>query len=529
MELDQLIGALTKSAAYPYPADNVEVRQTHISVVFLAGAHVYKVKKPVHLDFLDFSTLDKRRHFCEEEVRLNRRLAPEVYVGVVPVVRTAGGVRFEGAGEAVEWAVKMQRLPDAATLQERLRRGVVDPALVEGLARRLAAFHRTAEANERIASFGRPGAVSKVVLDIFHEARPQVGNTVSAAVFDRVKALAEGVLARLRLLIEERAARGLTRDCHGDLHLDHVYVFPERPPPGDLVVIDCIEFNERFRFIDPVADMAFAAMDFAFHGRRDLARAFADAYFRASGDDQGRELLPLYTAYRATVRGAVEGILLAEEEVPEADRAAALGPARAHWLLALAELEEPARRPGLVLVSGLPGTGKSWLARALAGCAHFEVVRSDEVRKDLAGLPGEAPSPSERRASLYTAAWNERTYAECLRRAGQLLFEGKRVLVDATFREEGRRRTFLEAAVGWGVPAAILLCEADPATVRRRLEARRGDASDADWSVYTQAAARWEDITPATRPALHRVSTEGDGGQTQARALEALRRAGLYS
>src|SRR5208282_894481 len=172
-----------------------------------------------------------------------------------------------------------------------------------------------------------------------------------------------------------------------------VYYFPDRQAPADLVIIDCIEFNERFRFIDPVADMAFPAMDLAFHGRRDLACAFVNAYFRASGDEEGRALLPLYTAYRATVRGMVEGLELSEKDVPEAERAAALQRARAHWLLALAELEEPGRKPCLLLVTGLPGTGKSTLAQALADCAGFSVVRSDVVRKELAGLLGQGQTP----------------------------------------------------------------------------------------------------------------------------------------
>ncbi len=177
----------------------------------------------------------------------------------------------------------------------------------------------------------------------------------------------------------------MTRDCHGDLHLDHVYFFPQRPPPDDLVIIDCIEFNERFRFIDPVADLAFPAMDFAFLGRRDLARCFSDAYFNAAGDDEGRALLPLYTAYRATVRGTMEGLLLAEKEVPEAERVPALTRARAHWLLALTELEAPAQKPCLLLVAGLPGTGKSRLAQALADSAGFHVVR---FRRDPQGTGG---------------------------------------------------------------------------------------------------------------------------------------------
>jgi aminoglycoside phosphotransferase family enzyme/predicted kinase len=447
---------------------------------------------------------------------------------VVPVTGSPTGVQFEREGKVTEWAVKMQRLPDSATLQERLRRGEVSVELVEALARRVASFHRGAEANERMAAFGRYEAVAQNVSDIFARAAAQVGTTVSPAVFGTVKTLAEQALTRLRPLIEQRAARGMTRDCHGDLHLDHVYFFPEQQPPADLVIIDCIEFNERFRFTDPVADMAFPAMDFAFFGRRDLARAFADAYFRASGDEEGRSLLPLYTAYRAAVRGTVEGLFLAEKEVPEVERSAALQRARAHWLLALTELEEPERKPCLLLVAGLPGTGKSWLAQGLADLAGFCIIRSDVVRKELAGLPCQGRTPPPLRESLYNPGWNERTYAECLRGAERLLSEGKRVLVDATFREEEHRQTFLEAAVRWGVPRCLLLCRAEPETVRKRLEERRGDVSDADWSVYLHVAECWEEVGPATRRALREVSTEGSPAQSVSRALALLRELGLW-
>jgi aminoglycoside phosphotransferase family enzyme/predicted kinase len=528
MDLACLIEALSSPVAYPHPIGAVDVRQTHISVVFLAGPYAYKLKKPVNLGFVDFSTLAKRRHFCEEEVRLNRRLAPDVYRGVVPVVQTPQGVQFEGEGEVVEWAVKMQRLPHEATIQERLRSGGVGIELVETLGRRIASFHQSADANDRIGAFGRFDAVARIVRDIYAQAAPQVETTVSKAVFGRVQGLAEQALARLRPLIEERAARGVTRDCHGDLHLDHVYFFPGRAPPADLVIIDCIEFNERFRFIDPVADMAFAAMDFAFFGRKDLADAFSAAYFRASGDGEGRALLPLYLAYRATVRAAVEGLLLAENEVPEAERLAAHQRARAHWLLALTEQEEEGRKPCLLLVAGLPGTGKSRLAQGLADRADCSIIRSDVVRKELAGLPSQEQSPSRLRESFYSLEWNKRTYAECLRRAERLVFEGKRVLVDATFREEHQRQTFLGAAVRWGVPGCLLLCEANPKTVRQRLGKRQGDASDADWSVYLHVAEAWEDIGPATRRRLRKVSTEGTPAQSLLQALTGLHEFGLW-
>jgi aminoglycoside phosphotransferase family enzyme/predicted kinase len=528
MDLIQLIEALSQPAAYPGTVAAVDVRHTHISVVFLAGAHAYKIKKPVALGFLDFSTLARRRHFCAEEVRLNRRLAPAVYREVVPVARAGSGVRVEGTGEVVEWAVKMERLPDEAMLSAHLRRGAVGTAMLEALARRIAAFHAAAEAGPHVAAFGRFEVVAGNARENFAQSAAQVGTTVSREVFERLRLLTEQALDRLRPLIEARAGRGVPRDTHGDLHLEHVYWFPDRPPPADLVIIDCIEFNERFRCADPVADMAFLAMDLACHGRRDLARGFAEAYFQATGDAEGRALLPFYRSYRAVVRAKVEGFELAEQEVPAAERAAALARARAHWLLALGELEEPGRRPGLVLVAGLPGTGKSTLARLLAGRANFRVIRSDVVRKELAGLPVEGEGGSAPDRSIYAPEWSGRTYAECLRRAEQGLYAGERVLVDANFREESRRRLFLEAAVRWGVPGVVLLCRAGPEEVRARLHCRRGDASDADWPVYLEAARQWEEAGPLTAPALREVASGASPEETLSRALVVLRDVGLH-
>lgn len=518
MEPAALIASLSSPAAYPFAVGAVEVRQTHISVVFLAGAVAYKVKKGVRLKFLDFSTLDRRRFYCLEEVRLNRRLAPDVYLGVVPVTLEDGHACFEGKGEAIDWAVKMRRLPESATLAARLERGELDGVVVERLAQRVASFHRSTAAGTRTpADFA---SVAQVVRDILEQATPQQGGEISTSVLERLRRLAEEALARRQSLIEQRAQRGLTRDGHGDLHLDHVYFFPDAAPPDDLVIVDCIEFNERLRAIDPVADMAFAVMDLNYRGRRDLARICADTYFAAARDTDGQALLPLYAAYRAMVRGLVEGMKRTEPEVPDAERAGSLQSARAHWLLALGELEEPRRRPCLVLVGGLPGAGKSTLARHLAGAANFTVIRSDVVRKELATTHA---TPD----GLYTPAWDERTYAECLRRAESLLLQGQRVLVDASFREEKRRRLFLDAARRWAVPAALLVCSAEPATVRQRLLSRHNDASDAGWPVYLQIAAHWEEPGPATRRHLQSISSEAAPPVVQERALDVLRDLGL--
>jgi aminoglycoside phosphotransferase family enzyme/predicted kinase len=507
MDLPHLIEALSRPEAYSHPADDLQVRHTHISVVFLAGSLAYK--KPVQLGFVDFSTLQKRRFFCNQEVHLNRRLAPHVYLGVVPVTAWDGfeirpthrgdQVRFGGDGPVVEWAVQMQRLPEEATLARRLGRGQVSRDHARALARRLASFHASLTPGTDTHGFGDFPAVARNARENFGEAAPQVGTALSRAVCLRLVALTEQELARLRPLIEKRARRGVPRDTHGDLHLDHVYLFPDEQPPADLVVVDCIEFNDRFRYADPVADMAFLVMDLVFHGRRDLASAFCDVDFEAAADDEGRELLPFCMAYRAAVRGKVEGMELAEAEIPQAERSAALVLAQAHWLLVLGLLEPPEKKPCLVLGAGLPGAGKSTLARGLADRAGFELIRSDLVRKELAkGLHGEA---------IYTPEWIHRTYAECLRRAQALLFEGRRVLVDANFRREQQRHLFLQAAARWAIPFQILVCRTDRETIRQRLVARRGDVSDADLAIFDKLTREWEEPGPAILPFWREMNT----------------------
>lgn len=527
MDLASLISELSDPGRYPFPVTDVDVRQTHISVVFLAGQFVYKIKKPVKLSFLDFSTLDQRRHFCNEEVRLNRRLAPDVYLGVLPVTDDGSGVRFEGTGQTVEWAVKMRRLPEAATLEQRVLRAEIDAAQVRPLAHRLAEFHATAARSDAIAAFGRFEIVARNIRENFAVSAPMIGRTISAAVHERLVTLTEHLLDEFKTMIDSRAARGVPCDTHGDLHLDHVYLFPDRPPPADLVIIDCIEFNERFRYTDPIADMAFLAMDFEFHGRHDLAAVLTESYFQARDDAEGQRLLSLYVSYRAAVRGKVDGLQLDEQEIPETARDAAQVRARGHWLLALGALEAPSRRPGLVLVSGLPGTGKSTLASRLAERANFQVLRSDVVRKELAGVRAKSTAGVEIGEGIYTPEWTDRTYAECLRRADELLFEGKRVIVDANFLEETRRNDFFDAALRWGVPVLFLLCEADPVAVKARLEARRGDASDANWEVYLHAAKRWQDPGSRTKRWLLRIPTGDSADAAFEAAWHALSQAGL--
>ena len=524
MDVQRLIEMLSTPGVYQHHVDHVDVRHTHLSAVFLAGPYDYKIKKPVQLSFVDFSTLSLREHFCREEVRLNRRLAPDVYLDVVPIALAGNQIKVEGPGSVIEWAVKMRRLPEEATLKHRLLYGEVDVRIMQALAERVAHFHASAVGGQAIAEFGRFDVVAGNARENFDQLVSQIGVAISQPVFDRLQALTEARLNQLRPLIEKRAALGIPRDTHGDLRLEHIYLFQDQKPPDDLAIIDCIEFNERFRYADPVSDMAFLVMDLRARGFRDLADAFADAYFRAGGDVEGQSLLPFYVAYRSAVRAKVAALKASEPEVPVTERTEALARSRAHILQALGELEEPGRRPCVILIAGLPGTGKSTLARGLAEQAHARVIRSDVVRKELAAAAGVSPGPASSAAgAIYTDEWNKQTYAECLRQVEQIHFEGGRVIVDANFREKSRRQAFLAVAALWCVPTALLVCRATPETARARLAVRRNDVSDADWDVYERLAERWQEPNDEERGVLHEITTDGTQEDALRQAMDALR------
>ena len=251
------------------------------------------------------------------------------------------------------------------------------------------------------------------------------------------------------------------------------------------------------------------------------------ATIEARDDEQGRVLLPFYTAYRAAVRGKVDGFEVAEREVPGSERGRALASARAHWLLALGLLEPPGKKPALVCVGGLPGSGKSTLAQGLAEQAGFTVIASDRVRKEQAGLDPEQPASARFGEGIYSAVWNERTYSECLHRARQGLLEGRRILVDASFREEHRRREFLDEARRLAVPGRLLLCRCAEQEVRRRLESRSGGPSDADWGGYQAARTAWQPLAADTAASTREIRTDGAAGESLRQALAELGRAGL--
>jgi len=526
--LDDMISALRRPEAYPHPAPAVEVIQTHISCVFLAGEHVYKLKKPVDLGFLDYTTPARRRAMCQAEVRLNRPRAPGVYLGVVPITLDHDGIRVAGSGEVIDHAVHMRRLPAERTLEALEAAGALTPAILAALGARLAEIHRHADRGPTIARWGRFEVVAGNCRENFAQLRANdvagVGVTIAPKLLRRLERVTEAALRAGRPLVDARAAAHIPCDTHGDLRLEHVYLLES----GALVAIDCIEFNERFRFADPVADLAFLVMDLDRLERRDLVEALVGAYRVAANDPEGEALLPLYVAYRATVRGKVEAFTAAAPEVPAAQRDAARAAAVASFLQAYRTLAPPGERPCLLLTSGLPATGKSTLAQGLARSAGVEWIRADAVRKELAGIDPLTPAGADFEAGIYTRAWSDRTYAECLRRAEVTLRDGGRVVVDATFSDPARRRPFRDAARRLRVPCHQLRCVASDSTIRRRLGSRTPDPSDATVEVYERMRAGWRDPDAGDWPTTV-VDTDRRPEDVLRAAQAALRCAGLES
>jgi hypothetical protein len=421
----------------------------------------------------------------------------------------------------------MDRLPADRTFEQLLERGEIGGEDIARLARLVARFHREGNCTPEIAEGASWAVVERNHRENFEQIQNAIGTTISATVYHRLKRRTEETLRELKPLIEKRADAGIPRDTHGDLHLDHVYSLPREGAEDEFVIIDCIEFNTRFRYADPVSDIAFLAMDLAFHGHADLAKIAADAYFESSGDADGRRLLDLYAAYRAVVRGKVEGLAVGETEVPEKDRQRLLRRARAHFLLALRYLSPPSERPALVLVAGLPGSGKSVLCRNLEASAGMARLDSDRVRKELAGLSPDEPAAAEWGRGIYTVEWNDRTYAGLRERAEALLFEGRRVVVEASFCEERRRLPFVEMARSLAVPCFFMECRAGETTVRDRLSRRSGDVSDAGIEVYELAKQHWEPPGERISGLHHVISTEGEPEETLKSAMRMIQEAGL--
>jgi hypothetical protein len=473
-----------------------ELIETHISWVFRGADTVLKVKKPVNLGFLDFSTREARRLACEQEVLLNRRLSHGVYRGVVPITLGPDGIhRVAGAGEVVDHAVRMARLDDADRADLRLREGRLSRSDLQRIARRLAGFHHGAERSARIDAFGAVERIRDNVLENFEQARALSTRFIEPQQEREIERTQLDFLERQQPLFRQRVRDGRIRDGHGDLRLEHIYLSNER-----LDIIDCIEFNERFRYADVCADLAFLAMDLVHQGRSDYAEDLLAAYAQCRGDYDLYALVDFYEGYRAYVRAKVASILANDESAGAAARQAAERGARSYYLHALSAQRAPLTQPLLVAVGGLIASGKSFTSERLAELLHCAAVDADRTRKHLAGVAFEDKLPGDAFAGAYTPEFSARVYAEVLRRAGVVLQSGRPVIVDASFRSAADRLAARELARRCRVPFRFIECSVprEVAMERLRERAKSRSVSDGRAEIYDDFAARWEPVTELT-------------------------------
>ncbi|MCG8590089.1 MAG: AAA family ATPase [Proteobacteria bacterium] len=520
---DQLAAALEQYPSWA-PEAPVEWIQTHISHVFLVGDRVYKLRKAVRTSFLDFSTRKARNTDCLREVALNRRLAPSVYLGVAAVRADRGGVRVGPVRESLddpeaEHLVVMRRLPAGRDALSLLERGQLGPAHVEAIAERLQHFHATQGLGEPApwspeAWLERNAAPIFSSLSVLAECEPERR--------ERADALEQRIRSRIEALrprIEQRRLEGRAVDGHGDVHLNHVWFEDERVRP---VLIDCLEFDDDLRRIDSAAEVAFLAMDLQYRGRADLAEWFLAAYAGAADDFGLFPVVDLHAAYRALVRAKVAALAAGQVELGDAQRAKARGSAERH--LALAEsLLEPRDTGGLLVICGTVGSGKSTVARKLAGAGLGVPIAADRVRKRLAGIAPDQHAAAPPDSGIYAGGWTERVYRGLLERAAGVVEAGRTAILDASFARRAHRDAVRAWATQHGVAAQLLevRCRPDVACARLEERSRIGtDPSDAGPDFLPLSRARFQ--PPDEWPAADRHVVRTDHPHWATRLFDVL-------
>jgi uncharacterized protein len=498
--LPALIQHMLTPEFYPHPVQMpIQLMQTHASYVLVTGDFAYKLKKPVNFGFLDYSTVAKRQHFCQEELRLNQRGAKELYLEVVAISKQGDRYQLGNDGEIVDYAVKMVQFPQASLLSNMFESGELKIADVEEMGRIVADFHAQAQTNEYIQSFGTIERIKESIDDNYRQTEKYIDRAQTPQQFTETKAYTDRFLNEHFELFLDRMTAGFIRECHGDLHLRNICRWQSK-----ILLFDCIEFNEPFRFVDTMYDVAFAVMDLEARGRKDFANRFLNTYAEQTGDWAGLQVLPMYLSRQAYVRAKVMSFLLDDPNIPTQERAAAARTAGDYYRQAWEYTRD--RQGRLIVLAGLSGSGKSTLGKKIAGELGGVHLRSDAVRKHLGGIP----LLSKGDASLYTPEMTDRTYGRLLELGGKLAAQGWTVILDAKYDQRSLRAAAIYLATSGGIPLQILHCTAPVDVLRDRLRQRTGDIADATVDLLASQQAAWEDFTPAEVGYVTAVDTTGD-------------------
>lgn len=496
-EQSRLIAALGNPAVFGGGCDRVVHLETHISHVLLTGRYAYKIKKPVALGFLDFGTLALRKRYCEDELRLNRRLAPALYLDVVPITGTIERPAIGGPGPALEYAVKMREFAQDALLSRVLARGELTPADIDALAAIVADFHGRVAVARADSPYGTPGDIGEYARQNFAQILPLSGDAAARSTLEELRGWTEAEFASRLPAFTQRKEGGYVRECHGDLHLGNI-----ARVDGGIAIFDCLEFNDHLRWIDVMSEVAFLMMDLEDRGRPDFGHRFLDAWLAATGDYAGLAVLRFYLVYRALVRAKVAA-MRSTQLAQGSERVAVESEFGTYLRLAQRYARPP--RPALVITHGFTGSGKTTATQALVESTGAVRVRTDVERKRLHGFAADARTGSALDRGLYSTEATRQTYARALAVATDIVDAGGVAIVDGAFLKRWQRDRFRDFASTRALPFAIISFAADPATLRARVEARAargGDASEADVGVLEHQLRAHDPLDVDERPAV---------------------------
>ena len=499
-----LVQALTNSSIYPHPVTQVLIQETHISWVLLTGQFAYKIKKPVNLGFVDFSTLALRYHACLEELRLNSRMAPHLYLDVVHLTGTPESPKFGSNATPFEYAVKMRQFPLDSTLDQALPKGQVQNWHIDQLAKDLARFHNNLPAAQESTSFGNPEVIEKTVKDVLFRFSEETQSSEDQDLLQSLQQWMQQEHANTYQIFANRKRQGFIRECHGDLHLANVVLLNDIAIP-----FDGIEFSEQLRWIDVMSDASFFIMDLMARGRPDFAARFLNAYLEYTGDYNGMAVLRFYEVYRALVRAKVARIRLNQKHQPD-DKLTALDEEYRRYITLAQSLTHPTP-PSLIIMHGLSGSGKSTISQTLLDSMGAIRLRSDIERKRLFGISPDERSTEKVKTELYGSDTTETLHNHLRDTAQRLLSSGYNVIVDATFLQRRYRDFFRNLAEKRRIPFLILDVQSSIATLEERITTRaeqRSDASEADLAVLQQQQLQQEPLGEDEQTVTYSVNSE---------------------
>jgi uncharacterized protein len=496
--LPPLFQKMLRPEFYPHPVQEpIGFVQTHISYVFLTGDYAYKAKKPMNFGFLDYSTLEKRQHFCTEELRMNQRGAPGLYLDVLPITQSGEDFELGGTGEAVEYVVKMRQFPETALLSSISDRGELTEELLVRLAKAIAQFHKTCPSSDYVRSFGEVAQIRQAFDENYEQTVGYIGGPQTQQQFNETKAYTDRFFAERGELFGDRIQNNWIRECHGDPHLGNICLWEDQ-----LMLFDCIEFNESFRLVDVMFDVAYIVMELEMRQRPDLSAIFVSTYVEETGDWEGLQVLPIYVNRQTYVRAKVTSFMLNDPSVPEAEKKKGSEKAALYYRLAW-EYSKP-KQGKLFLTCGLSGSGKSTTARELARQTGGIYIRSDAVRKHLGGIALDQRGGDE----LYSAEMTEKTYGKLMELGMTLAKQGYTVILDAKYDRQALRGTVIEAAKAAGITLQIMHCDAPLEVLGDRLRQRTGDIADATADLLPQQSL--EPFSDLEKPYVKTIDTTKD-------------------